>query len=518
MSDTIAIWILGDQLLLEHPALAEAEARVGRGRLRVVLVESAGRIAQLPYQRKKLVLLLSAMRHYAEALRERGYSVDLRRAPDFASGLRAHIEEHRPVCLITMAASEYATRQSQQQLGNTLGLPVELLPNRQFLVEQFCPFPNPQPGKRYVMEQFYRAMRRHFGVLIDSDGGPAGGEWNYDKQNRQPLPRSVRPPDPPRFPPDAITQAVIAEVEAAGHGVGTAAGFDLPVTHEQARAALEDFIEQRLADFGPYEDAMSSAHPTLYHSLLSPPLNIGLLEPLELVRAAEAAYAAGRVPLNSAEGFIRQVLGWREYIYWQYWQQMPALRHANGWQAHRPMPRMFWDGQTDMRCIRHVVERLLATGYSHHIERLMLVCNFCLLAGVDPAAVAGWFLAFYVDAYDWVVLPNVIGMGLNADGGRTATKPYIASANYINKMSDYCAGCRFNPKQRSGPDACPYNLLYWNFLLAHEPALRANPRLGPNVLGLAHLDEAERQTIRAQARAFLEQLPLYEAPTPQNGQ
>ncbi|MCX7706889.1 MAG: cryptochrome/photolyase family protein [Anaerolineae bacterium] len=511
----LSVWILGDQLMFEHPALAAAEAAAGTEQMRVVLVESTARIRQLPYQRKKLVLLLSAMRHFAEALRGRGYQVDYLQAESFAAGLRQHVASWGPERIFCMAASEFDTRRWQEEaLAAEVGIPVTVLPNTQFLVgSSRSPWPpRSSPSevegerRRVVMETFYRAMRRQFGVLMTHDGEPVGGQWNFDAENRKPLPKGVEPPRPLTFPPDAVTRRVMAEVEAAGHGVGTAAGFDLAVTHEGAAAALDDFIRHRLPLFGPYEDAMSAAHDVLYHSVLSPYVNIGLLSPMQMIRAAEEAYRAGAAPINSVEGFVRQVLGWREYIYWQYWRLMPGLRTANGWVATRPMPAMFWDGETEMRCIRHVVRRVLATGYSHHIERLMVVCNFCLLAGVDPAAVAEWFLACYVDAYDWVVLPNVIGMGLNADGGQTATKPYIASANYIHKMSDYCAGCRFDPRRRTGPDACPYNFLYWNFLIEHEAALRANPRLGPAVLGLARVDEAERAEIRQEAERFLERL------------
>jgi deoxyribodipyrimidine photolyase-related protein len=502
------VWILGDQLLKLHPALEAAEAQGGRDSLRVLLVESAARTAQLPYQRKKLVLLFSAMRHYAERLRTAGYTVDLVRAPSFEQGLRDHAAAHRPDRLYAMATSEYDMRLWQQNgLAEAAGCAVELLPNTQFLAGRHDPLAGAPPGRRVVMENFYRDMRRHFGVLLDPGGEPAGGRWNYDAENRKPLSKGVEPPAPRAFPPNALTRQVMAEVEAAGHGVGAAAGFNLGVTHADAEAALEDFIAQRLAQFGPYEDAMGADHATLYHSTLSHYVNIGLLEPLQMVRAAEAAWGRGQAPLNSVEGFIRQVLGWREYIYAQYWRLMPGLRAANAWDAARPMPRMFWDGETEMRCIRTVARRVIETGYSHHIERLMIVCNFCLLAGIDPYQVAEWFLVFYADAYDWVVLPNVIGMGLNADGGQTATKPYIASANYIRKMSDYCAGCRYDPRQRTGPDACPYNFLYWSFLIEHEAALRANPRLGPAVLGLGRIGADERAAIQADAARFLDGLP-----------
>ncbi len=506
-------WILGDQLTFDHPALAAAEATAGREQMRVVLIESAARVRQLPYQRKKLVLLFSAMRHFAEALRGRGYQVDYLRAASFTAGLRQHVAAWEPERIFCMAASEFDARRWQEAaLAGEVGRPVTVLPNTQFLVGS-PPSPwreTPLPrSARVVMETFYRAMRRQFGVLMTPAGEPVGGRWNFDTENRKPLPRGAQPPQRITFPPDTITRQVIAELDAAGHGVGSAAGFNLAVTHEQAAAALDDFIRHRLPLFGPYEDAMAAGHDVLYHSALSPYVNIGLLSPLQMIRAAEDAHNAGAAPINSVEGFVRQVLGWREYIYWQYWRLMPDLRTANSWAATRPLPAMFWDGETEMRCIRHVVRRVLATGYSHHIERLMIVCNFCLLAGVEPAAVAEWFLACYVDAYDWVVLPNVIGMGLNADGGQTATKPYIASANYIQKMSDYCAGCRFDPKRRLGPDACPYNFLYWNFLIEHEAALRANPRLGPAVLGLARVGEAERAEIRQGAERFLGALRYY---------
>ncbi|MFV9505605.1 MAG: cryptochrome/photolyase family protein [Oscillochloridaceae bacterium umkhey_bin13] len=510
MNAPLSVWILGDQLLTHHPALAAAEAQVGRDGVRVVLIESSARLAQQPYQRKKLVLLLSAMRHYANELRAAGFQVDYRRAPTFLSGLRDHLAASASAQLVTMAAAEQPTRELQPSLAPQLGLPVDLLPNTQFLVGQYDPFPHADPARTPMMATFYKAMRRHFRVLLDPDGQPLGGKWSYDEANRKPLPRTAQPPAPLSCPPDPITQAVMAEVAAMPNMVGTVTGFDLPVTAAQADQALQSFIHERLAPFGPYEDAMTVRSRMLYHSGLSPLLNLGLLTPLQLIHAAEAALTANQAPLNSVEGFIRQILGWREYMYWQYWRQLPALRTRNAWQATRPLPAWFWSGDTPMRCLSHTIMTALATGYSHHIERLMLLCNFALLAGLQPQAVNAWFMAVYVDAYDWVMLPNVIGMGLNADGGRIATKPYLASANYINRMSDYCQGCRFNPKQRTGPDACPFNLLYWDFLQTHETTLRANPRLGPAVLGLTRLSSDERATIQHEAAAFREQLSCAE--------
>ena len=388
--------------------------------------------------------------------RRRDIAVDYVHSATMGDGLRDHVTRHDPVQLFTMAAAGYAGRRFQERLGARLGLPVTVLPNTQFLLGRHNPLPDPEPDRQYVMEYFYRDMRRHFGVLLDGDQ-PAGGAWNFDKENRRPLPRDVAPPADLRFEPDALTRQVQADV-AALPGTGSVDDFGYAVTRQQALALFEDFLTQRLADFGPYEDALSNRSHTLYHSVLSPYLNIGLLEPLELIAAAERAFREGRAPINSVEGFVRQILGWREFIYWQYWRQMPGMKEKNGWEAHRPVPPFFWSGETDMACLRHAIRRALETGYNHHIERLMLLSNFAMLAGLNPAAVNDWFSALYIDAYDWVMPPNVIGMGLNADGGLTATKPYIASANYINKMGDHCAGCRFNPKQRHGARRLPLQL------------------------------------------------------------
>ncbi len=505
-SDTgVSVWILGDQLLAQHPALLAAEQERSRDDVRVVMVESTARTRRLPYQRKKLVLLFSAMRHYAADLRSQGYTVDYIQAPTFLDGLRQQVTTRGSNCLFVMEASEWRGRAFQQaQLVDSLGIATILLPNTQFLVGQFDPYPGAKPDRRIVMEHFYRRMRRQFDVLIENDGQPLGGRWNYDAENRRRLPRDARPPPIPSFHPDQMTREVMIDVEASGHGLGTVQGFDLAVTREQALSALDDFLARRLPSFGPYEDAMSSQHGTLYHSVLSPYLNIGLLEPLELVRAVERAHHDGRAPMNSAEGFVRQVLGWREYIYWQYWRLMPDLVEANAWDAQRPLPSFFWHGQTDMHCLRQAIRRAINTGYNHHIERLMLLCNFCMLAGTRPTAVNDWFLSCYIDAYEWVMAPNVLGMGLNADGGLIATKPYIASANYINRMSDHCQHCRYDHKKRTGPEACPFNFMYWSFLLEHENALRANPRLGRSVLGLRYLSEDERRAVRRQAEVFLD--------------
>lgn len=460
------------------------------------------------YQRKKLVLLFSAMRHYAERLRGQGYSVDYVEAASAGAGLVVHVRRHGSARLITMAAAEYGGRIFQQErLADLLGIEVTVLPNTQFLVGRHDPFADRPAGKRTVMENFYREMRRHFDLLMEPDGEPTGGKWNFDHENRKPYPKKgLETPPSIGFEPDEVTRSVMDRVAEIGGALGSVERFELAVTHEEAKIAFADFVAQRLANFGAYEDAMSADNSILFHSVLSPYINIGLLDPLEMVREVVAAYERGDAPINSVEGFVRQVVGWREYIYWHYWHQMPDLLTANAWDHTRPLPSFFYDGETEMNCLSRVIGRVLDTGYSHHIERLMVICNFCMLAGIDPAAVNGWFLEAYVDAYEWVVTPNVIGMGLNADGGKTATKPYISSANYINKMGNFCRGCRFDQKKRTGEDACPFNFLYWNFLIAHEERLRANPRSGKAVLGLRHLDEEERMRVRDEAAAFLDEL------------
>jgi deoxyribodipyrimidine photolyase-related protein len=497
-----SVWILGDQLLANHPALSAVEDKEN---VQVVIVESQQRIKKQPYQRKKLVLLLSAMRHYAEDLRHQGHVVDYVNADTFKAGLKKHIIRNNSTGLITMAAATYEGRRFQQGLERELEVPILILPNTQFLVGSYNPIPDPEPEKRYVMESFYREMRRRFGLLMEGTE-PAGGKWNFDAENRKKLPKNLKPPLPTSFLPDAITKEVMGEVAVMPNGVGTVDGFDYAVTRTQALSAFQDFLDHRLPLFGDYEDALTRRSHVVYHSQLSPYLNLGLLEPLELATAVEQAYDAGLVPINAAEGFIRQIIGWREFMYWQYWRQMPDLMDKNYWHAQRDLPSFAWTGETDLVCLAFAIKRALNTGYNHHIERLMLLCNFFMLAGMNPRKVNDWFLSLYVDAYEWVMPPNVIGMGLNADGGLTSTKPYIASANYINTMGDHCARCRYNPKQRLGEDACPFNALYWNFVLQHEDRLRSNPRTSRSVWGLRHLDPAERKHVRDQATAFLDSL------------
>ncbi len=494
-----SVWVLGDQLMADHPLLDKTK----KDQRMIVMIEAVDRMHEHRAHQHKVILVLSAMRHYAASLRQAGWRIDYREADTFQAGLRAHLAEYKPEKLWMMESAEWGLRDLQYQNAGKLSVTVEIIKNEHFLVESFAP--EEKNGRKLILENFYRAMRKHFAVLLEKNGEPSGGTWNFDHQNRQPYRQQVIPDSPVRFLPDEITQDVISKVKAAcSENIGSTDGFCLAVTRDQALQTLDDFIENRLPHFGAYEDAMAQDEPILFHSVLSPLMNIGLLAPLEIVRRAEVAYRAGRAPINSVEGFIRQIIGWREYVYWRYHKMMPGFHQLNHWNGTGKLPEFFWNADTNMNCLRQIIQRVLATGYSHHIERLMALCNFALLAGINPREVNDWFLSVYVDAYDWVVTPNVIGMGLCADGGIVGTKPYIASAAYINKMSDYCRGCDYNPKIRSGDDACPFNFLYWNFLLRYESQLRANPRMGPNVLGLRHLDTAERQRVQQQAEQFIE--------------
>jgi deoxyribodipyrimidine photolyase-related protein len=331
---------------------------------------------------------------------------------------------------------------------------------------------------------------------------PVGGAWNFDHDNRGSFGKEGPPPiAPPReFPPDAVTSDVLACVarKFADHP-GDLAAFDWPVTRGDALAALDDFLMHRLPHFGQYQDAMWTGAPYLYHSRLSAALNLKLLNPREVVAAAEQAYRAGRAPLAAVEGFVRQILGWREYVRGIYWTTMPDYAQRNALGADAPLPAFYWTGETDYACLRDAIGQTLRLGYAHHIQRLMVTGLFALLLGVDPRHVHAWYLAVYVDAVEWVELPNTLGMSQFADGGLMASKPYAATGKYIERMSNYCRGCRFDPAVRVGPDACPFTTLYWDFLQRHRDLLLANPRMKLQVRNLERSTANELAAVRRQA-------------------
>ena len=498
--------ILGDQLSHDLVSL--------RGRdpasTVILMMEVAQETTYVRHHKIKIVLILSAMRHFAAELREAGWTVDYVTLDDpankgsFRGEVARAIARHDIGSIRICEAGEYRVMQDIAGWSDALGVPVEVLDDDRFI----CPLPDffawAASRRELVMENFYRQQRRRTGLLIEPDGTPTGGQWNYDKENRAAPPKTLTLREPLRFAPDETTSAVIALVEGRfSHHFGTLDGFALPVTAHEARASLADFVEERLPRFGTYQDAMLKGADFLYHARLSTSLNCGLLTALEVCQAVEAAYRAGTVPLNAAEGFIRQMIGWREYIRGMYWLEMPGLSEVNFFENTRPLPEFYWTGATDMACCADSIRNTHDNGYAHHIQRLMVLGNFAMLAGIAPKDVSDWFLVVYADAYEWVEHPNVMGMSQYADGGRLATKPYAGSGAYINRMSDYCKGCRYDVKQRVGEDACPFNALYWDFIDRNEGKLRGNRRMWQPYATWNRFSEETKAEVRAQAERFL---------------
>jgi deoxyribodipyrimidine photolyase-related protein len=509
------VWILGDQLHPQQSALASLST-LSPDRIPVIFIESHEWANRRNYHRQKLVLVWSAMRHFAQELRQLGYPVTYVEADGFAQPLRTWARHHQLQQIRLMQPADIPFRAEVDKLGSTLPCPILVLENHHFFwtSQEFIHWATGR--KRLVMEDFYREGRKRFQILMEPPSAngkesnkPLGGRWNYDAENRKPPKAGMRYPQPLTFPPDAITQAVIKKVEHSyGHHFGSLAEFGWAVTRSQALQVLEHFIQERLPHFGPWQDAMQTGEDFLYHALLSPYLNLGLLTPQEVVTAAEATYAQGGIPLASAEGFIRQILGWREYMRGLYEYQMPKGYGQNNFFSHsRPLPDFFWTADTDLNCLRQTLRQIQRHGYAHHIQRLMILSNFALISGIQPQAVEAWFHDVFIDSYDWVMQTNVIGMGLFADGGLLASKPYAASAKYIHKMSDYCHNCRYNHSEKVGEHACPFNTFYWDFLLRHRSVLAP---LGRMRLVLAHLDRMEPELIaqiQAQAVAWWDPLP-----------
>jgi deoxyribodipyrimidine photolyase-related protein len=507
MSKTRALRIvLGDQLTPGLSALDGLDPK----RDRVLMMEVMGECTYVPHHPQKIILILSAMRHFARALEARGVAVDYIRLDDpantqsFAGEVARAVARHRPEQVIATHPGEWRVLQDMQAWEKSLGLPVEIRPDHRFI----CDLPRfrawAKGRKQYRMEFFYREMRRATGLLMEGDE-PAGGAWNYDAENRAALPKGVTPPTPPRFAPDEMTREVIALVsERFGAHFGAAESFAWPVTARDAEAALAAFIRDRLPQFGDYQDAMAAGQPFLFHSLISTSLNIGLLDPLAICRAAEQAWSDGQAPLNAVEGFIRQIVGWREYVRGLYWLLMPGYAEGNALAAKRPLPGFYWGAATSMRCLSQAVGQTRDHAYAHHIQRLMITGNFALIAGLDPNEVNRWYLSVYADAFEWVELPNTQGMALYADGGVMASKPYAASAAYINRMGDYCRGCAHDPKDATGPRACPFNFLYWDFIARHAEDFARNPRMAMPVMGLRKLKPEKLAAMRAKAQAFLD--------------
>ena len=504
------ILVLGDQLSLSSPALSGFDPQQDS----VLMIEAAGEATAVWSHKARIALFLSAMRHFAAKLRDRDWPVDYVALdadgpPDFGARLVAALKRHRPQVLKVVEAGEWRMQQLVETACTEQSVILQSLDDTHFLCsrQEFAGWAKTKRELR--MEFFYREMRKKHRVLMDGSE-PIGGQWNFDADNRSAYPKKTGPgviPPPAGFEPDEITREVFALVERhfADHP-GSLQKFRWPVTREQALHALDVFIKTRLVQFGAYQDAMWTDTPTGWHSLLSVALNLHLLDPREVIAAAEQAYRKGKVPLEGAEGFIRQILGWREFIRGVYWLDMPAMRDANHYAHTRDLPRWFWSGDTKMACVRDSLKQTLELGYAHHIQRLMVTGNFALLAGLSPQQVCDWYLAVYVDAIEWVELPNTAGMALHACGPRFTSKPYVASGAYIQRQSNYCSGCRYDPAQRSSEAACPYTTLYWHFIAQHEKALAANPRTALMAKNLQKLSQQERAGIAKRAVQLLEDL------------
>ena len=495
--------VLGDQLDAVSSALRDFDARQDM----VWMAEVAEESTHVWSAKQRIAVFLSAMRHFADDLREQGLPLHYTRldAADnrgtLALELGHAITQLHPTALVMTAPGDWRVLQSLRAVAAEHHLPLDLRDDTHFFstVRDFAAYA--EGRKQLRLEYWYRELRQKHGILMDGKM-PIGGQWNFDVENRESFgkagPQNVPPPK--RFAPDAITQDVMAlvNIRFASHP-GSLITFGWPITRAQALAALQAFIQERLPLFGLYEDAMWSGEPWLYHSHLSCALNLKLLNAREVVQAAEDALHAGHAPLAAVEGFIRQILGWREYVRGIYWTQMPDYLKHNALVAQAELPAWYWTGETDMACLKDAIGQTLEHGYAHHIQRLMVTGLYALLLGVKPQAVHTWYLSVYVDAVEWVELPNTLGMGQFGDGGLMASKPYVASGKYVQRMSNHCKGCKFDPALSTGATACPFTTLYWDFLMRHKALLRKNPRMAMQLKNLARLDGSAQNAISAQA-------------------
>jgi len=503
------ILVLGDQLNSDSSALADFDSDKDL----ILMAEVAGESTHVWSSKSRSGYFLAAMRHFRQALQANGQQVlylalGEHQFSSLAEAVEDKIKRHCPQKIILVEPGDWRVEKMLTETCARNHVPLAVREDRHFLISR-RDFAEWAGGyKQLRMEFFYRMMRKRHRVLMDAEQ-PAGGRWNYDSENRGAFgkagPKDV--PLSPKFDHDGVTRAALADVEKhfANHP-GSLNQFNWPVTREQALIALDDFIKHRLPQFGEYQDAMWTGQPFLYHSLLSAALNVKLLNPREVITAAIDAHRNGKAPLEAVEGFVRQVLGWREFIRGVYWLDMPAMREANYFKHQRALPSWYWNGKTQMNCMMQVIGQTLEYGYAHHIQRLMVTGIWALLAEISPQQIEDWYLAVYVDAVDWVELPNVAGMAIYANSGRFTSKPYIASGQYINRMSNYCRGCRYQPEIRTGEKACPFTALYWNFLDKHEKLLMENPRTSLMARNITRLAEDERAAIRDHAQHLLQRL------------
>ena len=506
--------VLGDQLSLNLASLAGATPAD-----LILMAEVREEATYVRHHKQKIALTFAAMRSFAAALEARGLRVRYVRIDDPASSgsivgelERALVEAGPFGRVVITECGEWRLQSALRAFAAGAAAPVEILDDSRFLCSHAGFEAWARDRKELRMEWFYRDMRRRTGLLMDGDQ-PADGRWNFDAENRKRLPPGLRAPRRKRFEPDAVAREAIADVERLfPDHFGTLDAFGWPTTAAQAQEALEHFLRDALPLFGDWQDAMATGEPFLWHSLVSTAINLGLLDPLEVCRRAEAEWREGRAPLNAVEGFIRQILGWREFVRGIYWLKMPEYGRRNALEADRALPGLFWSGETDMVCVRETVIAARDHAYAHHIQRLMVTGNLMMLLGVHPDAVDDWYMTVFADAYEWVEMPNTRGMATFADGGIVGSKPYAASGAYIKRMSDHCGGCRYDPAARTGEGACPFNALYWDFLIGNEPRLGGNARMAMPYRNLARFSDAERAAITTSAEAVRQRMGAVAAP------
>jgi deoxyribodipyrimidine photolyase-related protein len=501
--DQSLVLIVGDQLSHHLSSLRQAD----KARDILLMAEVWPEASNVRHHQKKVALVFSAMRHFAHELQQAGWIVDYVKLDDKdnSQSLKTEImrakQRHGILKVVMTEPSEWRVKEDLSHITQ--------LEDTRFICSHASFNMWAKERRELRMEYFYHDMRRQTGLLMHGDQ-PEGGKWNFDSENRKPAKGDARFVQPLKFAPDEITQEVLALVEKSfGHHFGLLHPFWFATTAQEAEQALHHFLKHHLAQFGETQDAMVEGEYFLNHAMISAYINLGLLDPLRVCQAVEQKYKEGLAPLAAAEGFIRQIIGWREYVRGLYWLKMPEYVSVNALDATRPLPDLYWSGETDLNCLHQVVKQTRDEAYAHHIQRLMITGNFALLAGFNPREVHEWYLAVYADAFEWVELPNTIGMALHADGGVMASKPYAASGNYINKMSNYCKGCRYDVKQRLGPDACPFNAMYWNFIGTHQQRFSKNPRMAQIVASYSRFEEKEKSAIHEQASRFLDGLKGY---------
>jgi deoxyribodipyrimidine photolyase-related protein len=502
--------VLGDQLSPTITSLAD----IDRDHDVVLMAEVMGECTYVPHHPKKIAFVLASMRHFAATLRDQGMNVEYVTLEDPSNGgsLKSELERTLKAYptierVIVTEPGEWRLLEEFRCWRDALDVQVEIRNDDRFIVDHES-FADWAEGRKILrMEEFYRRVRQTTGILMDDQGRPEGGQWNFDKENRKSFKGEVATPTPRQHRPDEITQQVLDLVEKRfGDNFGDVHPFWFAVTMSDAKAAFTKFVKEALPHFGDFQDAMVSGEATMFHSVVSMYMNVGLLDPIQICRDVEAAYRRGDVPINAAEGFVRQVIGWREYVRGIYWLHMPAYGKTNTFDANRPLPDFYWGADTDMNCIKECVAQTGKEAYAHHIQRLMVTGNFALLAGVNPLEVQEWYLAVYADAFEWVEMPNTHGMALFADEGLMATKPYAAGGRYINKMSDYCGSCKYDPTDAVGENACPFSYLYWDFLIRNRSKLEDNHRLRTVYSSLARMKLERVEQLRQHAKDFLDAL------------